>query len=272
MNLYFIENYKLRKTLNIISFFLCLIYAWIIYFRHGAYKSLILTSILFIFIEIVILYVINLRDKRKLNALLSILYSEINPILFIKTMDEIIDFSILNTTNKINILAHRATSFAYSNNFNEAYSIIDKEEEICENNNQKSLLFNNRINYQILEENLNNIDDKMKEFEIIAFTNNSRFKKSSKSYKQNYVLQKIYIKIIRKETLSSSDTTILYEALENEENKLILETLRYYVALFLIKEKDKKGALQQLEKIDFNNDITLIQKRAKILHNKINNC
>lgn len=269
MNLYFKENIKLKKLLNIITLLFCVIYAWIIYYKKGAIQATVLTLILFIIFEIFIFFITGLRDQKKLNKLLMLLYRDINPLLFINKLEEIIDLKILNNTTTITILSHKANAYAYSGNFKEAYSILDELNKLTEKKNEKALILGNRISYQILEENLNNIDEEMKNFEVFAFQDNHKRKSFNKSYKRNYIQQKIHLKTIRKEKLSATEINELYESIQNGGNELNIESLRYYAALFLISDKDKSGAIEQLEKIVLNNDNTIIRKKAKVLYKEI---
>ncbi|MBK5200558.1 MAG: hypothetical protein JJE21_03385 [Spirochaetaceae bacterium] len=269
MNLFFKENIKLKKILNIIILLICVIYAWIIYYKNGAIQATVMTLVLFIILEVIIFFVVGLRDQKKLNKILTLLYNDITPLIFIKKINEIIDLDILNTTTKIAILSHKANAYAYSGNFEEAYSILDEIDKLAIRKNDKAQILGNRISYQLLENKLDNIDKEMKEFEVFAFADNSKYKFSHKSYKRNYIHQQIHLKIIRKEKLTGSEVNELYESIQTGGNQLNIESLRYYAALFLIRDKDKTGALEQLKKIDLKNEITIIRKKAKVLYKEL---
>ncbi len=271
MNLYFAENMRLKKVLAILTSLYCVIYGIIIYNRRGAIIASVLMLILFIILQITIYYIVGIRDQRKLNKMLSILYTECNPKSFIERYNEIIDESILNNTTRLNILVHRANAFAYSNHFSEAYNILDKLGVDAIKKSEKASVLSSRITYQMLDYKITNIDEELKELEVLAFANTNKKRAPKKDFKRKYIQLQIHNKILHNKALSTSEIAQLYESIETENNPLNIENNRYYAALFLIQEKDKSGAKEQLEKIDIDRESTIIREKAKALYDKLYN-
>lgn len=269
MNLFFSENISLSKTLYKIDISITVLYAAVAFNARTPLQALSTTAIIFAFLIVISNSLLNYRDNKKLSVLLEKLYGECNPSLFLDEIDDAIDLSIVKSKVKSLVLSHKANALCYTGKFAEAYKILDDVSKIAITKEDSALILSNKISYKLLEEDYDNLDEDINSLQKYINLNGGKAKKKSILTNNSVVQKKLQLKIARSEKLNSSEVNTLWEITNHGGNNLNLETLRYYSALFLIEEKDIKGAVEQLKKIYSKLENNIIEIKANELYKSI---
>jgi hypothetical protein len=269
MNLFFNENIKLSKTLYKIDISISVLYAAVAFNSRTPLQALTTTGIIFAFLFVISNSLVSNKDNKKLSYILATLYDECNPSLFLSEIDDAIDLSIVKDKVKTLILSHKANALSYDGKFSEAYKILDEISTIATSEEDKALLLGNKISYKLLEEDFDNMDEDIRVLQKYINLNAGKGKNKSILTNNSVVQKKLQLKIAKSEKLNSSEVNTLWEITNHGGNNLNLQTLRYYSALFLVEEKDIKGASEQLNKINRNQENNIIEIRANELYKSI---
>lgn len=265
MNLYFTENMKLRKILYTIDIALAAIYTGIAFSTRSPLQASTAVAIIAVFLVVLSNTILNRRDDSKVGRLLNVLYRECNPALFIEDVNREIDLTAVNNEVRTLVLLHKANALCYEGLFSDAHKIIDELNASLKKESDRYLILSNSINYRLIEENYEGLDEDIEDLQNHIKQSGKKAKKKTFLTNMGVMQKKLQLKISRGEKLNSSEVNTLWEITKLGGNNLNLETLRYYSSLFLLQEKDIKGAIEQLKKIAFNEENTVIEKRAKKL-------
>jgi hypothetical protein len=269
MNLFFSENISLSKTLYKIDISITVLYAAIAFNARTPLQALSTTAIIFGFLLVLSNSLLNYRDDRKVSALLDNFYGECNPSLFLSEIDDAIDLTIVKNKVKSLVLTHKANALCYNGLFNDAYKILDDVSAIATSEEDNALILANRISYKLLEEDFENMEEDILHLQKYINLNGSKSRKKSVLTNNSVVQKKLQLKIAKSEKLNPSEVNTLWEITNHGGNNLNLETLRYYSALFLVEEKDIKGASEQLSKINREPEKNIIEIKANELYRSI---
>lgn len=269
MNLFFKDNIKLNKTLLVVDIVATGAYAAFAFSTKTPMQALSTTGIIFAFLIAISNTLVNYRDNRKLSYLLNNLYGSCNPKFFLDETKDSIDISIVKPKVKILILSHKANAYCYLGMFDKAYEVLDELKETVTTEEDKYMLLSNKISYKILEEDFTTINEDIKKLQRYLKNNDTKKKKKSFLTEDSIFQKRLQYKIAKGEKLNSEEVTTLWSLTNYGGNSLNLESLRYYSAIFLIGEKDIAGAADQLNKIPFRLENTIIETKALKLYESI---
>lgn len=267
MDLIFKENIRLRRIL--MSVFTAFYVAVVVkgYKSLMEPKALFTVLISFILITLAIIFIVGNKDHAKLLKLMRILYQLRDPEVFLSEFDKAIDLKLVTPSTKVTILIHKANALCYSGEEQEALSLLEGLDEGKKvNNNQIALVRGNRITFRLLNDDLENLDTEIEAFDAFL---KEKYKAKDKDladyHKKNLEQKKILYKIASGKDLSKEEVSRIWDLLHGGGNAISIENLRYFAALYLLKEKDKTGAIEQLSLIRTEKAKTAIERKAKAL-------
>ena len=267
MDLIFKENIRLRRI------FMALCTAFYVAVVIKGYqsltqpKALFTVLISFILITLAIIFIVGNKDHTKLLKLMRILYQLRDPDVFLEEFDKAVDLKIVAPSTKVTILIHKANALCYSGKEKEALALLEGLDEGKKvNNNQIALVRGNRITFRLLNDDLENLDTEIEAFDAFL---KEKYREKDKDladyHKKNLEQKKIQYKIASGKDLSKEEVSRIWDLLKLGGNAISIENLRYFAALYLLEEKDKTGAVEQLSLIRTEKAKTAIEKKAQAL-------
>lgn len=267
MKLFFSRSNKLLEKVNLILIFLSLLIIAILIFIKGLGMALLYGFVNYVFFKIISSYIINVKDSKIYNNLLSILYELCDPSKFLNILNTEIDYSLLDKEQTTTLLIHRANALAFEGNFNSANDILDKlDSEIDQQDSDKLLIINNKLTISLIEKAFGDkaINENIFNYSI------RKLEEDGSPYLNNSIQDKIIYKIINSEKLNETEENDLWLFIMHSGSKLNIETLYYFASIHLFNEGDIEGAIEELKQINLDSRNTVIQRGALNYLNEIN--
>ncbi|MBK5200337.1 MAG: hypothetical protein JJE21_02265 [Spirochaetaceae bacterium] len=259
MKLFFARSYKLFKRVHLIITALAIITIVILFLLKGIGLSLMYGFVTYISLRIIASYLINIKDNKEFNNLLSILYDSRTPFEFLKVINAEIDYSLLDKEQTTTLLIHRANALSFSGEFDAANEILDTlEAKLNIQDSDKLLILNNKVTFSLLEKAFGEreLNENIFNYSI------RKLEDSDSPYINNSIQDQIIYKIINNIKLTNVEIDDLWLFIKHSGSTLNKETLYYFASIHLLHEGDRKGAIEELQQINIAGGNTVVQRGA----------